>query len=194
MIEIGPATEDEVVLAFLRAEIDSSRYHGHYIRCLALLGLERTLIDDPDLSDQLANAARKQLLQGIRGYAADTALFSGFPNDVRWRRVVLEPGDFEAMRYANHPTWTDLSRGTRLVSVGARNLAGQSGTEQIPAIADAVRNGVTFSELIAAEAADRSLILIEGHSRATAFVLVKFSGRVEALVGSSPAMAAWAFY
>jgi hypothetical protein len=194
VIELGPATEHDMVLAFLRGEIHSSRYQRYYSDGLAILGLERNLIDEPDLSDQSANAARKHLLQGIRGYDADTALFRGFPSDVRWCRVVLEPRDFEIMRYANHPTWTDLSRGTRLVSVGARNLSGQSGTEQIPEIAEAMRNGAIFSELIAAEAADQSLILIEGHSRATAYVQSNFTTGVEAFVGSSPSMAAWDFY
>src|SRR5713101_2114114 len=109
MIEVGPVTEDEMVLAFLQAEIDASRYRDFYNACLAVLGFERILIDKPDLNDPVANEARKRLLQGARGYGSNTALFTGFPTDVRWRRVVLDPRDFEAMRYvANVKTWTDL--------------------------------------------------------------------------------------
>jgi hypothetical protein len=94
-------------------------------------------------------------------------------------------------------TWIDLSDRTRLVSVGARNFSqrpdGQD-TSHISAIANALRNGTRFPELIAAQHDDGSLVLIEGHSRATVYVMERFAGDVEVLVASSPSMSAWAFY
>jgi len=62
MIERGPATEDEMVLAFLRAEIDSSRYDEFIATALVRLGFTRRLIDQPDLTDGPENAGRKKLL------------------------------------------------------------------------------------------------------------------------------------
>jgi hypothetical protein len=38
MIELGPATEDEMVLAFLRAEVESSRFGGRYPSHFAQFG------------------------------------------------------------------------------------------------------------------------------------------------------------
>jgi hypothetical protein len=196
MIERGPATENDMIVAFLRAEINSSRYDELITKPLAQLGFTRSLIDEPNLADVAENRARKQLL-GFRGYERREWLFAGFPLDVTWRRVVLEPPDFETLRYARYKTWIDLSSGTRLVSVGARNfrqLPDDPETYQIKGIAEAVRNGVHFPELIAAQDHDGSLMLIEGHSRATAYVLEGFGGEVETIVASSPTMSKWVFY
>ena len=63
----------------------------------------------------------------------------------------------------------------------------------MPKLQEKLRNG-SRAELIAAQADDGSLILIEGHSRATAYVMEKFFDGVEALVASSPSMPAWSFY
>jgi hypothetical protein len=136
------------------------------------------------------------LLGAVRGYGKNQVLFAGFPPDAVWRRVVLQPCDFETMRYARHQTWTTISKGTRLVSVGARTLTeeGHSAeTEQVTAIANAFRNGERFADLIAAEDA-RGLILIEGHSRATAYFQVGLIDEVQCLVASSQSMPKWAFY
>src|SRR5436189_6456773 len=93
MIERGPATENDMIAAFLRAEIDSSRY-GRFIEpVLAEVGLDRRIIDQPDLVDEAQNRLRKRLL-AFRGYPQEF-LFRGFPLDATWRRVGLEPRDFE---------------------------------------------------------------------------------------------------
>jgi hypothetical protein len=201
MIERGPATEDEMISAFLRAEIDSSRYGGIIKGALARLGLGASLIDAPNLADAVENG-RRRLLLGYRGYACREDLFTGFPFDVIWRRVDLEAGDFQTMQYmkdtvTNHPNWTNLSNGTRLVSVGASNLhklPSNAAFQQIAVIARAIRDGVRFHPLIAAQHHQGNLVLIEGHSRATAYALERFSGLVGAFVGSSPSMNKWVFY
>jgi len=196
MIERGQATEDDMVAAFLRAEINSSRYDDYILGQLRQQGLSRRLIDQPNLADAAENAVRKQLLD-FRGFQARNALFTRFPTDAQWRRVTLEPNDLIRLRYANYPTWIELSGGTRLVSAGAQNFRGlpdDPATYHIYAIADAVRNGTRFPELITAEADDGSLILIEGHSRATAYLMEGFPADCDALVASSPTMLRWAFY
>lgn len=202
MIERGAATEDEMIAAFLRAEIDSSRYGNNFVLTgLIELGLERTIVDAPNFTNAAENAIRRKLIE-YRGYPTRSLLFEGFPLDVRWRRVELEARDFAVMRYINDtvtktPHWTSLSGGTRRVSDGAHNFPQRQtdpATQQIAAIAQAVRNGRRFPELIAAQAEDGSLILIEGHSRATAYAMENAMHSVESLVGSSPSMTEWLFY
>src|SRR5438128_4998277 len=108
MLDLCPATEDEMILAFLRAEIDSHRF-GYRAR----LGvLAQPLIDNANLGDARANAMRKALLRDTRGYGVNSALFTGFPGNVTWRRFRLDPEDVRALRYANYATWVDLSRGS----------------------------------------------------------------------------------
>jgi hypothetical protein len=194
-VELGPATEDEMIAAFLRAEIDASRYDEYISNPLTKMGFTRRLIDQPNLANASENRARKTLLN-YRGYSQRKLLFDGFPFDATWRRVRLDQHDLRALRYANHKTWNELSDGKRLVSVGALNFPQRPDnpeTYQINGIAAAVRKGIRFPELIAAQDNDGALILIEGHSRATAY-LIEGCATVEALVASSQSMQEWIFY
>ena len=90
MLLIGPATEHEMVLAFLKAEIDSPRYEQVYRQKSSALGFSRTqLIESADLHNDRQNMERIKLLGEVRGYGANSYLFPGFPNDVSWQRVRL---------------------------------------------------------------------------------------------------------
>jgi hypothetical protein len=152
-----------------------------------------TMIMGTDAADSQQNGVRRALLGGYRGYGQDAFLFRGFPHDVRWRRVVLETGDLQALLYAKEPGWIAFSDGTRRVSVGAENAGANSMGEGVMAVAKAIREGAHFPELIVAEAAEGPLVLVEGHTRATAHVLAG-SEVVQAIIGSSTQMARWEFY
>jgi hypothetical protein len=59
MREIGPASNAEMVLSFLRAEIDSPRSGPHYIAVLNQMRADRySLIDNGDLNDANPNRVR----------------------------------------------------------------------------------------------------------------------------------------
>ena len=126
MIERGPASENEVVLAFLRAEIDSPKpdVQGCYARSLERWGLDRVnLIDNADLNDEEANHNRVAVLDECRGFGRRIALFQGFPTDTKWRRVVIEPSDFhrlKCIRIKDDTQWRTLTKGTRLIMEAAR--------------------------------------------------------------------------
>jgi hypothetical protein len=199
MREAGPVAEDEVILAFLKAEIDSPRFGPIYAGILQNSGLNRTaLIERANLSSDADNRTRLELLKTVRGYRANEYLFRGFPADPRWRRVDLTPADIGNLKYANFPTWTQLSGGTRLVADGARNVdriqTAENANANIEAVAKAVAAGQRYPELITAEANDGALILVEGHTRATAYVVAALPEPVACFVGSSPRMRTWAFY
>jgi len=86
-----------LVLAFLRAEIDSPRFGELVGHCVRMLGSDRGLIDNADVVDARQNRIRKELLDGFRGYGKDAGLFRGFPQDTKWRRVVLDADDFQIL-------------------------------------------------------------------------------------------------
>jgi hypothetical protein len=199
MIELGPASEEEVVLAFLQAEIDSARFGSIYATILANSGLGRhLLIDQPDLTSPRDNSIRGELLRHVRGYGSGQLLFAGLPSDVVWRRVGMQQEDFSKLRYAKSPPWIELSGGTRLVSEGAKNIApggpAEDAAVNIRAVVADLRRGKRYPALIGVEDQNRGIILMEGHTRATAYIVSPPADPIACIVGSSPTVASWAFY
>jgi len=202
MLLIGQATEHKMVLAFLKAEIDSPRYEQVYRQKISALGFSQTqLIESADLHNDHQNMERIKLLGEVRGYGANSYLFHGFPNDVSWQRVRLEQPEIARLKYAKHYTWIILSNGTRLVRDGASNIdkiqvpdVNCTINENVKKVVAGIQNGKSYSELIAVSGFDDDLILIEGHTRATAYVLSKYTQPVTLLVGTSARMRNWAFY
>ena len=199
MTDLGPANEDDVVLAFLQAEIDSARFGSRYATILADSGLDRHLvIDHPDRNSQRDNSIRVDLLKHVCGYGTGQALFTGFPANVAWRHVSLEQRDFSKLRYAKCEPWIELSGGTRLVTEGARNVApggpAEDAAVNIRAVVADLKRGTRYPELIGVEGQNGDIILMEGHTRATAYVLSPPPEPIGCIVGSSPTMTSWVFY
>jgi hypothetical protein len=198
MIDLGAATEDDVVLAFLKAEIDSARFGSAYATILANAGLDRRLIDHPDRSSPQANSIRRELLRLVRGFGSSQFLFTGFPTDVTWRRIAMEPTDLSKLKYANCPPWTELSKHTRFVTEGAKSIATSNAFEEaavnIRAVVSDLKRGKRNPELIGVDDQTGDIILMEGHTRATAYAVTQLPERIECLIGSSPNMKTWAFY
>ena len=188
-----------MVLAFLKAEIDSYRFGPAYKIVLSMRGLSRSpLIENADLQNTCDNRTRIGLLQEVRGYGANQYLFAGFPNNVLWRRVTLRQTKLRILKYAYYPEWIKLSGGSRSVIDGARNIDAIQVREDInadvKAIVEKTKNGESFPELIAVQGNGSDLILIEGSKRATAYAIAKRPRIIHLIVGSSPDMANWRFY
>jgi hypothetical protein len=106
-----PVTEAEVVLAFLRGELDSDRF-GDDVKCaLAEVG-GLDLVQSPALDSELENRARERALSAVRGWR-DAGLFEGFPEEVEWYHGVLSPGELERVRFIDYSYWNELSAGSR---------------------------------------------------------------------------------
>jgi hypothetical protein len=171
MIELGAASEDEVVLAFLRAEVESPKWGQEYLRALRGLHLDRaSLIDAADLADTRAGTARKVLLGAVRGYGRDVALFTGFPPNTTWRRVQVEPSDFRRLRcISRDDRWSELTNSTRLIRDAASNLNTYPELAvRVRAAIERIEQGLPIAELIMVENDTGELVLVEGHTRATA--------------------------
>jgi hypothetical protein len=182
MIDLGPATQDEMVLAFLKAELKSPRFSGEYQID------QRGLIDSADLQSSSQNQARLEALQRVKG----ALVF----RDATWRRVALEKGDLTRLKYLNHPDWIELSGGTRLVSDGAKNVNSKKVSNinaHVLAIAHAVKTGARHPELIAVVGEEKGadMILTEGHARATAYVLAGWPGQIVCILGTSRSTHGW---
>lgn len=201
MIEQGAATEAEMIIAFLRAEVNSPRYFAtHIAPCCEGMGLSPTeLITNGDVRNEYENDLRRRILGLYRGYGRNAVLFQWFPTDVVWRRVLIEPQDHGRLLFADKTGWVALSDGTRLVRRLAEKIAlGQAPpdpADRVTAIQQALCAGTIYPELIAVQAnGDKSLVLVEGHSRATAYVGLKWSKNIEMILGFSPEMRSWFYY
>ena len=194
MHTIAAINESEMVLAFAQAELHSPTYRPRYLRELENLSQNEMLVLQADLKSERQNDLRAQLLQRVRGYKANNGIFRGFPNDVTWHAVELNRGDFSKLLYiAKEPTWDDLSDGGRSVLVGARNISsGVKSNPSISLVVSALKAGKKFPPIIAVEK-QQELVLVEGHTRATAFVLADYEP-IHVIVGSSPLMQNWYWY
>lgn len=186
-----------MILAFLRAEYHSPRFKTLIRKAL---GGDATPIYRPRLDDAAQNAVRKQVLAAVRGYGVGKYLFRGFPADVEWMIVAVTQEDLGDTRYADYPTWSALSGGSRAVRDGAANVdvieVDEDANANIRALARELTAGRQYPEMIAvAEAPDAAHVLLEGHSRATAYFLTLPPGEeIEMIAGYSPAMSSWAFF
>lgn len=187
-----------MIAAFLQAEIHSPRFKK-YVR--SLLGGDLRLVQRPRLDDRWENEERKKVLAGYRGYGQNSLLFQHFPTDIDWQRVILSRDEVGALKYAGVvETWRDLSNGSRLVRDGAANVetvsVGENANANILAVEAELLRGRTYPEIIiAAVPGDTNHVLIEGHTRATAYYRAfDKTAEVEAIVAYSPHMATWGFY
>jgi hypothetical protein len=171
---LRPASEDEMVAAFLAAEATSERYGPQIREILAGLGQPASLAGQPDIRDAAANAVRRQVLAACRGYPA-AGVFTGLPADVAWYRAALTPGELGTVQYLDWPYWTDFSGGTRLVADGARRLG--PWRDQPPGtiyrqIAEDLRAGrLPPPVILLGEPGPANLVVVEGHKRLTGLLL-----------------------
>jgi hypothetical protein len=195
---IGPATEDDMVLAFLRAEIESSRFAGDLLALLARRGLDRTIVDQADLSDAEANFRRREVLEEHRGprRGPGAGVFNGFPDDVSWSWAALNPAELADVRYIHWDYWLEVSGGTRRPADAIARMRHQwdAPGDEVREVADALARGSMPLEIVVVGLpAGRDLVVLEGHVRLTGLLLrpEQLPPEVRVLLGTSPRIAEW---
>jgi hypothetical protein len=197
MRHLHPIVEDEMVAVFLRTEAASTRFGPAILSLLRRDGQDRRVVDHPDLSDAAEIAYRRRLLGEHRGYGRDADVFTGFPDGVRWYRAVATREELARVRYIDDDYWIELSGGSRRATDAAARIrrgfeAFRVGNGGFWYLADALCAGATFPELILVGTDERApLVLLEGHSRLTAYCLRPDCTPEElpVLVGYHPEMA-----
>jgi hypothetical protein len=200
---IGTSSAVEMVATFLAGELRSERFGPTIAQILEKHGLPTTLITQPNLSDPEENQQRGQMLGEFRGYREDRELFTGFPDEVSWEHVLLSPSEVLSVRYIDCSYWTALSTGSRRPTDAARfirsggRVFGRMPTGHFLAVADCVRQGVTWEPLICVRAGERRpIVVLEGHTRLTAMALAFdcLPDEVHVLLGTSTGMSDWPCY
>lgn len=205
MRTLREANEDEVVAAFLQAEIDSERHAQKILKELHADDRPKSIVDSPDVEDHEGNAYRRSILGRVRGWGRGEGMFQGFPERVVWALVALTPEELADVRYIAWDWWLERSGGSRLATEYARRIrAGafpgdpQSGLRFHEPIARRLREGPPLPELIAVRDAARPdfLVLVEGHVRLTAFFLFPemLPPELKIYLGTADGLRSWGLY
>jgi hypothetical protein len=201
MKTIRPASEDEVIAAFLRAEIDSPRWAATLRAFLARDQQSETILRTPNLASQTENLYRRGLLGEFRGWGRNQLLLSGFPTDFSWSLVAVTPAEIAEIQYINWPYWVELSGGTRLAKDAASRIRAGLAEEHRASyeqVASRVREGQTLPELIVVStlSPNNRLVAVEGHARLTAYSLAEGSlpESMNVFLGRSASVGKWGLY
>ena len=204
MEELGSASEDQVILAWLQAEIESPAFQEYLIgepANASHLSLALKLARSPDLRDVEQNGLRRQIITNTHGFGMGVGTFQGLGKDIRWRRFRLTVDEVSEMLYASRSgAWTILAPATRKVAEGAVNVGHVFTGDQTNMVVLSLASGICHAdkkipEVIALRRPDGRLVILEGHARATAIVLEahRFPHGVQVYVGESPTVANWAY-
>jgi hypothetical protein len=194
MRHIRDLSEEEMIDAFVEAELESTRHGAAYSD---LVFGDLTLYEG---SCRHAKALRRIALSLIRGYGRGGYLFKGFPKDASWKLVAVPVSELGSWLYAHENTWLALSNRSRVLRDGAANVgtvpAVKETSDIILAVERDVRNGKTYPPIIGGAVSESAPhILAEGHTRATAYVrALDPENEVEVIVGYSPALTTWQYY
>ncbi|MBV9278696.1 MAG: hypothetical protein JOZ41_01315 [Chloroflexi bacterium] len=177
MQHLRPIPEEEMIATFLRTELTSSRFEQTILSILERNNRDRSVIEEPDLSNPADNRYRAQVLSEYRGYGRDRDVFTSVPDDVHWYRAQVTKADLARVRYIDYDYWTELSGGSRLAVDAAERV--RQGIEVFGVgnggfwyMAEALKTGATFPELILVGAVGGGpLVLLEGHVRLTSYFL-----------------------
>jgi len=196
MILLENISEDEMVAIFLKAEIDSPRFCEGVQNRLTAAGKNRTIIDRPNIADPDENEIRADLLE-YRGYKSKQILFEGFPTNVSWERVILDKSDVERCKHMNNDDWRRDANGSDFIKDVALKIqsGGQTSISQyaLHAVQSWDPSEVPEPIIVARNSGDAPVIL-EGHIRLIAFLLLPNPTSITAILGYSEAITGWVFY
>lgn len=205
MDDLGSATENQVILAWLQAEIESvvfQQYLAGEPPNPVYLAQALRAARSPNLRDPDQNELRRKIIVKTHGFGLGIKSFEGLANDIQWRRARVTSHEVGEMLYASgHPAWTNLAPVTRKVAEGASNVGHVFSGDQTNMLVLALALRIADSnpapalpEVICLRRPDSQLVIMEGHTRATAIMLEAHRiPQVNVYVGASPSVASWAY-
>jgi hypothetical protein len=204
MQDLGPATDDQVILAWLEAEIDSLRFEQNYVfgwESAHDIALVKNMIATPNLANPMENYIRKTKLALVRGFGWGQRLFRGLTDDIAWRRVKFTIDEVGEMRYTRLQDWMALAPDTRKVSEGAAKVGAFQPPDKfayILVLAKQIHDSdppPSFPKIICLRRPDGGVSVMEGHGRATAYAIesAKFPDGIVAYLGDGASVAQWLY-
>ena len=167
---IRDASEEEMILEFLKGEINSIRFNNELFDALNEYHLNRDIIDNGDIFNSEENKKRLDVMKVFRGYP-DKELFNNFPKNIMWKYVELSKEDINNIYYINYDYWNELSNNTSSPIEAVKNI--KKGIEIFDVSNKPFLDGVKllknrpFPPVILLTCNDEKYLIIEGHSRMT---------------------------
>jgi hypothetical protein len=168
---IRNSTADEAVLAWLLAELDSTRFGGDLANAITKADCSDSIIRVANLLDRSENDKRWRILKSYRGWL-DTDF-----NSYDWRLVELDQNGVAGLEYIDYSYWNELSDNTRKVKRAADNVRKGKVVFEVSnggffSIAKEVEAGKELPPIIVVSVADDAHgEILEGHRRATGYAL-----------------------
>lgn len=172
---IRTCSPDEVVLEWLKAELMSPRFSSDLKTAIKKVGYKESIITEANLASSDENKARRIILKTYREW-----LNLDF-DDRTWQLVELDQGDVKKLHYIDYSYWNELSDNTRLVGRAAENILEGKIVFDVPndhffTLSKEIEAGKELPAVIlASHANDMPPEILEGHLRATAYVLAQKS-------------------
>ena len=169
---IRNTNESEMILEFLKGEINSNRFNNELIKVLEQLNLNKDIIINGDISNQEENNNRLKIMSLFRGYP-DKELFENFPIIDKWKFMKLSSEDINHIYYIDYDYWNELSSNTSSPIEAAKNI--NNGVEVYDVSNKPFLNGIKYLEnnafppVILITCNDERFLIIEGHSRMTIY-------------------------
>ena len=195
-------SEDEMIIEFLKAEINSKRFGKTIIDALNKKKKSKNIIINPNLEDKKENQFRRKLFGEVRGFGKNKDIFEDFPKDVKWYKARITKKELGKIKYIDYSYWNKLSNGTRLPVQAAKNInAGVKifnvSNEGFLEILSVIKNKKTFPPMIFVAKNKKSrIVVLEGHARLTAFFIEpKYIPKtMDVIIGYSEKMTLWNLY
>ena len=178
---IKNTNESEMILEFLKGELNSNRFNNDLNKVLNKLNIDCNIITNGNILNLEENKLRLKIMKEYRGFP-DKELFERFPKVIDWKYVSLSEEDLDNIYYIDYDYWNLLSNNTSRPSEAVKVI--KNGIEVYDISNQPFLDGVeylknnTFPPLILLTCNDEKYLIIEGHSRMTiyAFIPNKLNG------------------
>ena len=169
---IRKTNEAEMILEFLKGELNSKRFNEDLNNAINELGLYSSIILNGNIEDEQENNDRLKIMKKFRGYP-DEELFERFPNIEEWKFLELNESDIDNIYYIDYDYWNELSNGTSKPVEAAKVI--KSGKEIYEVSNQPFLDGVEYNKtnkfppVILITCNNEKYLIIEGHSRMTVY-------------------------
>lgn len=169
---IRKTNEAEMILEFLKGELNSKRFNENLNNAINELGLDSNIILNGNINDDQENIDRLKIMKKFRGYP-DEELFERFPKIEEWKYLELNEKDIDNIYYIDYDYWNKLSNGTSKPVEAAKVI--KSGKEIYEVSNQPFLDGIEYNKInkfppvILITCNDEKYLIIEGHSRMTVY-------------------------